>query len=283
MWCHDQSNGGDIAFSVFEELVASFAKEEIHPGDIKSVVEKYINRLLEPVRKIFESPELKKLTAAAYPPPPKVKAAKGGNNPVVSDEEVAPYWLDIRIGKIVEVARHPDAEKLYVEKIDLGEPSQRTIVSSLVDFVLEDSMLNRLEVGLCNLKPAKMRGVGSQGMVLCASREEPREVEPLSLSVPEGSAPGDRVVVEEEKEGMPDEVLNPKKKVWEKLSVDFKTSTEGFAQWQGSRACPPGATSPVQLSRGRLSVRMILEMTRINSQQDFVIFWEYFIFIRPGS
>ena len=45
MWCHDQSNGGDIAFSVFEELVASFAKEEIHPGDIKFVVEKYINRL----------------------------------------------------------------------------------------------------------------------------------------------------------------------------------------------------------------------------------------------
>ena len=128
-----------------------------------------------------------------------------------------PYRLDIRIGKIVEVARHPDAEKLYVEKIDLGEPSQRTIVSSLVDFVLEDSMLNRLEVGLCNLKPAKMRGVESQGMVLCASREEPREVEPLS--VPEGSAPGDRVVVEGEKEGMPDEVLNPKKKVWEKLSV----------------------------------------------------------------
>ena len=78
-------------------------------------------------------------------------------------------------------------------------------------------------------------------------------------------------------------MLNPKKKVWEKLSVDFKASMEGFAQWQGSRACPPGATSPVQLSRGRLSVRMILEMTRINSQQDFVIFWEYFIFIGPGS
>ena len=113
---------------------------------------------------------------------------------MVSDE-VAPYRLDIRIGKIVEVARHPDAEKLYVEKIDLGEPSPRTIVSGLVDFVPEDAMLNRLVVVLCNLKPAKMRGVESQGMVLCASREEPKEVEPLS--VPEGSAPGDRVVVEE--------------------------------------------------------------------------------------
>ena len=69
-------------------------------------------------------------------------------------------------------------------------------------------------------------------MVLCSSRSEPKEVEPLN--VPEGSAPGDRVVVDGEKEGMPDEVLNPKKKVWEKLSEDLKVSSEGFAQWQGN-------------------------------------------------
>merc|ERR1711978_746500 len=111
------------------------------------------------------------------------------------------------------------------EKIDLGEPSPRTIVSGLVDFVPEEKMVNRLVVVLCNLKPAKMRGIESCGMVLCSSRSEPKEVEPLN--VPEGSAPGDRVVVDGEKEGMPDEVLNPKKKVWEKLSEDL-------AQWQGN-------------------------------------------------
>merc|ERR1712060_110690 len=142
--------------------------------------------------KAFEAPELKKLALEAYPPPAKVKAVKG--NKPVEPEEVATYRLDIRIGKIVEVSQHPDAEKLYVEKIDLGEPSPRTIVSGLVDFVPQDQMLNRMVVVLCNLKPAKMRGVESCGMVLCSSRAEPKEVEPLS--VPEGSQPGDRVVVE---------------------------------------------------------------------------------------
>merc|ERR1739848_258807 len=222
-----EQHGGDVSFDDFDSLEQSFAKEDIHPGDLKGAVEKYLNRLLEPVRKVFESKELKKLTNAAYPPPAKVKPGAKSE-----PDEVAPYRLDIRIGKIVEVSRHPDAEKLYVEKIDLGEPSPRTIVSGLVDFVSEDQMLNRMVVVLCNLKPAKMRGVESKGMVLCGSREEPKEVEPLN--VPEGSAPGDRVVVDGEKEGMPDEVLNPKKKVWEKLSEDLKVSSEGFAQWQGN-------------------------------------------------
>jgi len=223
-------HGGDVNFANFEELEQSFAKEEIHPGDLKSAVERYLNRLLDPVRKIFEAPALKKLNLDAYPPPAKAKVVKG-NKPVEPDE-VAPYRLDIRIGKIVEVSRHPDAEKLYVEKIDVGEPSPRTIVSGLVDFVPEEKMFNRLVVVLCNLKPAKMRGVESKGMVLCSSREEPKEVEPLA--VPEGSTPGDRVTVDGEKEGLPDDVLNPKKKVWEKLSVDLKTNSDGFAQWQGN-------------------------------------------------
>ena len=228
----DEKNGGNAYFEAYENLEQSFAKEEVHPGDLKAAVEKYLNRLLDPVRKIFESKELKKLAHDAYPPPAKVKPGQK-NEP----EEIAPYRLDIRIGKIVEVSRHPDAEKLYVEKIDLGEPSPRTIVSGLVDFVPEDKMLNRLVVVLCNLKPAKMRGIESCGMVLCSSRTEPKEVEPLN--VPEGSAPGDRVVVEGEKEGMPDEVLNPKKKVWDKLSEDLKVNSEGFAQWQGNDLVTP--------------------------------------------
>ena len=42
---------------------------------------------------------------------------------------ICKYRLNMKVGRIVEVSRHPDAEKLYVEKIDLGEPSPRTIVS----------------------------------------------------------------------------------------------------------------------------------------------------------
>lgn len=66
--------------------------------------------------------------------------------------------------------QHPDADSLYVEKIDVGEAEPRTVVSGLVHFVPKEQLQDRLVVLLCNLKPQKMRGVESQGMVLCASR-----------------------------------------------------------------------------------------------------------------
>merc|ERR1712018_132660 len=163
-----EAHGGNVEFEDFDSLEAAFGKEEIHPGDLKSAAETYLNRLMDPVRKIFESPELKKLTERAYPPPAKEK--KGGNKAAPAEAELGPSRLDMRVGKIVEVSRHPDAEKLYVEKIDLGEAVTRTIVSGLVDFVPQEEMQGRMVVVLANLKPAKMRGVESCGMVLCSSR-----------------------------------------------------------------------------------------------------------------
>ena len=89
-----------------------------------------MNELLSPVRKKFETPEMKKLINAAYPPPPKVKPGKGGAGAPAGLDETKPSRLDIRIGKIVEVSKHPDAESLYIEKIDLNEEGgNRTIVS----------------------------------------------------------------------------------------------------------------------------------------------------------
>ena len=74
----------------------------------------------------------------------------------------------------------------------MGEATARTIVSGLVNFVPVEEMQNRMVVVLCNLKPCKLKGVESCGMVLCASRDEPeKEVEPLLA--PEGSEPGDKV------------------------------------------------------------------------------------------
>jgi tyrosyl-tRNA synthetase len=67
----DPANGGDTTYSTYEELELAFSKEEVHPGDLKAAVESYINKLLEPIRKKFEDPALKKLTEKAYPPPSK--------------------------------------------------------------------------------------------------------------------------------------------------------------------------------------------------------------------
>lgn len=64
--------------------------------------------------------------------------------------------LDLRIGKIVDISKHPDADSLYVEKIDCGEEKPRTVVSGLVHHVPIDEMRDRIVMILCNLKPAKV-------------------------------------------------------------------------------------------------------------------------------
>merc|ERR1712088_219541 len=233
-----EEHGGDASFATYQELETAFAKEEIHPGDLKAAVERYMNELLDPVRKKFETPEMKKLINGAYPPPLKIKPEKGGVVGTAGVDESKPSRLDIRVGKIVQVSKHPDAESLYVEKIDLNEEGgTRTIVSGLVDYVPIEEMQDRLVVVLCNLKPAKLKGVESKGMVLCASvtnDDDTKSVEPLLA--PEGAIPGDVVYVEGYEGQQPDEQLNPKKKVWEKLAVDLKTSNDDKcqAQWQGN-------------------------------------------------
>jgi len=224
-----QEHGGDLPFETYQSVETAFAKQDIHPGDLKGAVEVYINKLLEPIRQTFEEPKLNKLAQEAYPATTK---QKGGSAAAPGTDEISPSRLDIRVGKIVEVSRHPDADALYVEKIDLGEDQPRTIVSGLVNFIPIEEMQDRMVVVLCNLKPAKMRGVESKGMVLCASVDDPKQVE--ALIPPEGAVPGERVYVENYESGTPDDVLNPKKKVWEKLQVDLKTSSEYVAQWQGN-------------------------------------------------
>ncbi|KAK5855351.1 hypothetical protein PBY51_005454 [Eleginops maclovinus] len=231
----DPKWGGDKTYTDFEELEKDFAAESVHPGDLKASVEASLNQLLAPIRKKFESPELRKLSNTAYPSKTKGagKAAKagGGGSGGEDDDELSPSRVDIRVGKIISVEKHPDADSLYLEKIDVGEPEPRTVVSGLVAFVSQEELQDRLVLVLCNLKPQKMRGIESQAMLLCASIEgEPRRVEPLDA--PEGSSPGDRVFVEGYETGKPDDRLNPKKKVWEKVQADLKISDECVAQWK---------------------------------------------------
>jgi methionyl-tRNA synthetase len=119
---------------------------------------------------------------------------------------------------------------LYVEEIDVGEESgPRTVVSGLVKHIPEEQMQSRHVILVCNLKPANMRGVRSEAMVLAATSAEGKVelVEP-----PEGAQPGDRVFVAGF-EGEPDAVLNPKKKVWEAVQPDLSTNAELQACYKG--------------------------------------------------
>ena len=79
--------------------------------------------------------------------------------------------LDLRVAQIVKIERHPKADKLYIETIETGDEGQheeRIIVSGLVPFYREEELLNKKIIVAYNLKPAKLRGVESRGMLLAA-------------------------------------------------------------------------------------------------------------------
>lgn len=158
-----------------------------------------------------------------------------GNTPTVEEPPVDVGRLDFRVGKIVAVKKHPDADSLYVEEIDVGEGTPRTVVSGLVKHVPIEEMQNRMVVLLCNLKPAKMRGITSQAMVMCASSPEAVEI----LQPPSESVPGDEVHVEGYPR-LPDSVLNPKKKIFESVAPELKTNDKCIATYKGVAWTVPG-------------------------------------------
>lgn len=105
--------------------------------------------------------------------------------------------IDLRVAKIIAIERHPEAEKLYIETISLGEGEEdRQIVSGLVPHYAEEELLNKNIILVANLKPAKLRGVKSEGMLLAADEGDIVEV----LFV-EGVEPGTRVVLDGDDSG----------------------------------------------------------------------------------
>ena len=78
--------------------------------------------------------------------------------------------LDIRVAEILEAEDHPDAEKLFKLKINVGE--ERQIVAGLRAYYKREELVGRKVLVVYNLKPAKLRGLMSQGMLLAADDEE---------------------------------------------------------------------------------------------------------------
>ena len=125
----------------------------------------------------------------------------------VSDSPAAKISFDdvqFRIAKIVDVKRHPNAEKLYVEKLDLGD-EYRTIVSGLVPYYTAEELLNRKIIVVTNLEPANLRGVESNGMLLAA--EENGVVGLITTS----GNPGDYVYIDNLGEAKLEHIKNLKR------------------------------------------------------------------------
>ena len=79
--------------------------------------------------------------------------------------------LDLRVGRIISAEDHPDAEKLFLLKVDIGEDTPRQIVAGLRAYYSKEQIAGRSIILVSNLKPAKLRGLMSQGMLLAADDE----------------------------------------------------------------------------------------------------------------
>jgi len=204
-----------------EFILKSKEEQDTEAAFEKLTIDEESDALTEPCQ---QQSEPKKTPKQVYVEEKKKANAK---NTVVKPTDVS--RLDLRIGRILEVSRHPNADSLYVVKIDCGDTrgGPRTVISGLVGHVPMEEMMNRNVVVLCNLKPIRMRGILSRAMVMCASSPDKVEM----LGTPEGVKPGDRIVFDKYP-GEPDEELNPKKKIWEKVAPDIKTNDDGVAMYK---------------------------------------------------
>ena len=79
--------------------------------------------------------------------------------------------VEMTVGKVLECTKHPDADKILVFKVDFGY-EQRQILSGVAEFYKPEDLIGRKVIAVMNLKPRKIRGLDSNGMLLSAVREE---------------------------------------------------------------------------------------------------------------
>ncbi|CAH8534718.1 unnamed protein product [Schistosoma turkestanicum] len=187
---------------------------------------------------------------------------------VNSSDELNPNRLDIRIGLILSVKIHPNADSLFIEEVDFGSTiGKRTVISALAGVYPMEKLLNCYGVFVINLKPVKIRGIESQAMLLCVSYTEKSssllKVQPLHLWNKQDAVLGERFVFhsidnddDDDKSfnspmtisssstspssslffREPDKLLSSKTKLWEYLCPDLAIAPVGqFIHWRNWR------------------------------------------------
>ncbi|MFH0701784.1 MAG: methionine--tRNA ligase [Candidatus Woesearchaeota archaeon] len=90
----------------------------------------------------------------------------------------AKFPLRMVVGEIVQIENHPNADSLYKMQINFGSLGKRQIVAGLKKYLKPEELLHQKSVFVFNMKPAKLRGEISEGMILAAD-EEDKKVVPL--------------------------------------------------------------------------------------------------------
>jgi methionine--tRNA ligase beta chain len=80
--------------------------------------------------------------------------------------------LELKVGTVTAAEPHPNADRLVVLRVDVGEREPRQIVAGIRAHYAPETLVGRQIVIVANPEPAKLRGVESQGMLLAASSDD---------------------------------------------------------------------------------------------------------------
>ncbi len=94
--------------------------------------------------------------------------------------------LDIRTGAVKEIEQIAGSDKLYKLQVDMGDHA-RQIVTGLVEYYGADEIKGKVICVICNLKPAKIFGVESNGMLLTAEKDGKLSLLTTEREVPNGA------------------------------------------------------------------------------------------------
>ncbi len=97
--------------------------------------------------------------------------------------------IDLRAGRVLAAERVPNSRKLVKLQVDLGS-EERTLVAGIADAYDPDTLVGRFIVVVANLKPARLMGIESNGMLLAATADGGR---PILVTFDEPPPPGARV------------------------------------------------------------------------------------------
>ena len=92
--------------------------------------------------------------------------------------------VELIVGEVISCKKHPDANKLLVSQINIGDET-RQIVSGIADIYTPEEMIGKKVIVVKNLKPAQLRGIESQGMILAGGTKKQLQI--ISANLPNGT------------------------------------------------------------------------------------------------
>jgi methionyl-tRNA synthetase len=163
----------DASRAIWSQLGLEGSPAQINPAELKwgELDEGVKIGEVQPVfPRLDKGKIMSEINSPALPEPPMTHATEADAVGVTSFIEIDDFAkVDLRVGQVLSAERIPKADKLLLMKIDIGEEQPRQILAGIAQYYEPEKLVGRKVVIVANLKPRKLRGLESQGMVVAAS------------------------------------------------------------------------------------------------------------------